>query len=141
MPDYHILKKSLDNRYADVYVHLPVPATQTTAGMQIPDPTLTYQRALKESLIGQKVTGMVVLETQWPVEYAELVDGQKVEVFNQFRFSSKDLTDAQRRAEIENGNDNEIGVIQMKLDIATPGSDLWDKILDPLEWWGYYRDL
>ena len=142
MPTYHILKKSPDNRYADVFVHLAVPATQTTAGATLTDATLTYQRALKESLVGQEVTGMVGHDVQFPVENAQLVNGELVEVFIRFRFTRIDLTDAERRAEIENGNYNQQGgVVQMILDIATPGSDLWNEILDPLEWWGYYKNL
>lgn len=141
MSDYHILKKSVDNRYAAVYVHLPIPDSQTTAGQALGDATLTFRRALKESLTGQEVTAIPGHATQFPAENAQLVDGELVEWYVSFRFDRLDLTNPERRQQIEDGNGNRIGVAQMKLDIATPGSDLYNEVIEVLEWWGYYRDL
>ena len=137
MANYHILKKTADNRFANVYVHLPVPATQTVAGVALDDATLTYQRAMKESLddtisVVPGITG---------AEQTQLDNSELVEKRVSFRFSSTDLTNIQRRAEVENGNDNEPGVIQMLADIIVPGTELWNEVLAPLEWWGYYRDV
>ena len=135
MSDYHILGKSVDNRFADVYVHLPVPATNTAAG-------ITYQQALAESLTGQDVTAILLHAVQFLGENAQLVSGEQVEVHVRFRFDDTDLTNLERRDQIEHGNGNQPGgVIQMKLDIAIQGSDLWNEILEPLEWWGYDRDI
>ena len=137
MANYHILKKTADNRFANVYVHLPVPATQTVAGVALDDAALTYRRAMKESLddIISVVPGIT------GAEQTQLDNGESVEKHVSFRFSSTDLTNIQRRTEVENGNDNMAGVIQMLADIIVPGTDLWNKILAPLEWWGYYRNV
>lgn len=137
MANYHILKKSVDNRYAEVYVHLPIPATQTTAGVALDDAALTYQRAIEESV--EDKTSKVPNLTQQ--EITALSNGTLYEYFIHFRFSSLELTNAQRRAEIEVGNDNMVGVSQLLTDIATPGSDIWNEILEPLEWWGYFRNV
>ena len=140
MSDYHILRKSQDSRNADVYVHLPVPATQTTAGAVLGDATLTFQRALSESLTGLQVTAIPLHDVQHATENAALIAGEVVEVFMSFRFDSLDLTNARRRTQIEDGNGNNDGVKQMKLDIADPASDLYNKILASLDWWGYHHN-
>jgi len=146
MSDYHILLKSVDNRNATVCIHLPIPSTQTVAGAALADATLTYQRALKESLTGLEVTVIPNHATDFPVENALLVNGEVFEKVISFRFSSLALTNLERRGEIEDGNPSgtedpdQIGVIQMKVNIAIAGTDLYDEILEPLAWWGYYRD-
>lgn len=140
MSEYHILMKSADSRYADVYIHLPIPSNKTTAGNAKGSPEgdyITYQWALKESL--ESTTSAVPNITG--AEQTQLDDGELYEYFVKFRFSSLDLTNAQRRSEVENGNDNEKGVSQMLTEIATPGSDIWNEVLEPLEWFGYYRDI
>jgi hypothetical protein len=68
-----------------------------------------------------------------------LDNGELYEYRMSFRFSSKSLSDANRRSEIENGNDNEDGVAQMLLDIADDTSDLWLEVLGSLTWHGYHR--
>ena len=146
MANYHILKKTADNRFADVYVHLSIPATQTVAGAALSDATLTYQRAMKESqekeqgTIASVVPGTdAVIPPATTSELADMQAGKLYEYRYLFRFSKLNLTDAQRRGEIEGGNDNMRGVSQLMTDITTPGSKLCDEILAPLEWWGYSR--
>ena len=148
MANYHILKKTADNRFADVYVHLPIPATQTVAGTALDDETLTYQRAMKESLekeqgtIASVVPGTdAVIPPATTSELADMQAGKLYEYYYRFRFDKRNLTDTQRRTQVEDGNDNMRGVSQLMIDIATPGSKLCDEILAPLAWWGYYRDV
>ena len=76
-----------------------------------------------------------------PDEQAQLDSGELVEKYISFRFSSVELSNMQRRAEIENGNDNERGVAGLIADIAIPGTDIYNEILAPLEWWGYYNNI
>lgn len=209
--DYFVLKKSVDQRYVDLVVHLPVPNNQTTAGTALGDVTLTYQRAVAESLGDSTsvITGITDVDLD-VIDFAMITGGTtitsvtggftpkmvgsrlnivsgtnfvaddyKVVGYNgsnsieldsdatngsnassgigtviarqtmldngelyekrlQFRFDSLNLTNSQRRDQIENGNNNQIGVSQMLIDIVTP-SDLRNEILEPLEWWGYYR--
>jgi len=137
MSNYHILKKSVDGRNAEVYVHLPVPATKTTVGTTLNDDTMTYQWALKESL----ESTVSAIPNITGAEQTQLDNGELYEYHHPFRFSSLELTNAQRRAEIENGNYNMVGVSQLLIDIATPGSDIWNEVLEPLEWFGYYRNV
>lgn len=218
--DYYILKKSVDNWSAVVVVHLPIPATQTTAGTALSDATLTYQRAVSESIetdpdstndtdsvvpgitavdkavtdfamtsggttitsaSGGFVSGMIGSRLNIATGTNFVAGNYKVTGFNSatsleldadatngsnassgtgtiiarqtmldngelyekrltFDFDTLSLTNIQRRTQIEGGSENgEIGVSQMLVDIATPGSDLWNEILEPLEWWGYWR--
>jgi hypothetical protein len=212
--DYYIFKKTIDNRFVDLYVHLPIPDTQTTAGSVLGDVTLTYRRVVKESLVDttSAIPVTIITTADLPLSDMAMVTGgttltsvtggltsnmvgsrlniasgtnfvagdYKVVGYNsensleldrdatngsnassgvgtviarqtmldngelyekriRFRFDSLDLTNTQRRSQIENGNNNQIGVSQMLVDIATPGSDLWNEVLEPLEWWGYHR--
>jgi len=150
MANYHILEKALDSRNAEVYLHLPIPATQTTAGSALSDATLTYRRALKEKLEKESeshtiisiVPGTdVVIPPATTSEMEDMQAGKLYEYHHSFRFSGLELTNAQRRLEVRNGNDNEIGVIQMLTDIGTPGTDIWNEVLEPLEWWGYKENV
>ncbi len=148
MSHYHILTKSIDNKTVNIAVHLPILAGENTAGQALGGESVTYQDAIKATL-PQDADGTPVptrvpdLLTKNPPEHAELLSGAKKEVSLNFRFSSIDLTNLERRTEIENGNANKdmIGVVQMVTDIAIPGTDLWNKVLEPLEWWGYHRDI
>lgn len=146
MSDYHIGLKSADARYATVYVHLPVPVAQTVAGAAIPDATLTYQRAMKESLQLRKdeqgnvmpVTQIPEHQADFPTDHTALTNGERVEYILNFRFSALDLTNAARRDEIENGNPNQPGgVTQMKADMSISTSDLYGEVVAPLDWWGW----
>lgn len=144
MSMYHILKKEQGGRYADVYVHLPIPGTPNVAGVAMSEPILTYQRAIRELVSARedpRVTRIPGLATQFPNEYADLLAGVVYEYYIRFRFNSIDLTDGQRRSQIENGNENERGVMQMMADIALASSDLYTEIIEPLAWWGYHRDV
>lgn len=82
MANYHILKKSLDSRNADVYIHLPIPATQTVAGTALSDATLTYQRAVKES-VEDKISKIPNIT---PAEQTQLDNGELCEYYYPFRF-------------------------------------------------------
>jgi len=137
MANYHILKKSPDNRYAEVYVHLPIPASKNTAGTVLNDDTMTYQWAVRESL-GSTIS---VIPNITPAEQTALDNGELYEYHISFRFSNQELTNSQRRTEVENGNDNMVGVSQLLTDIATPGTEIWNEVLEPLEWWGYFRNV
>lgn len=146
--DYHIGFKSADNRYAEVYVHLPVPVTETVAGVALgAGVTITYQDAVAAKLdmdfpdgfisgVGMNGVGRIT-----PEELAQIVAGGLTENHIRFRFDSLDLTNAERRDQIENGNVNQMGVGQMMADIADTGSDLFAEVIAPLDWWGYGRDI
>jgi len=144
MSNYHIGLKTVDNRYADLYVHLPIPSSETTAGQALAGETITYRDAVKGTVPRDDAGNPVY--TQIPdllqsVEITQLEDGELFEKYIQFRFDSPDLTNAERRAQIEAGNGNQIGVIQMLADISTSGTDLYNEIIEPLEWWGYHRHI
>lgn len=145
--DYHILDKSTDNRYCTLYAHLPIPATKNVAGTALSDDTLTYQRALKEKLEQENIEqgGDGTITSKVPdiasAELTAMQTGEIVERYVNFRFDSLELTNTQRKDQIENGNVNEIGVAQMKIDIADSDSELYKEIIEPLAWWGYHADI
>lgn len=143
MANYHIGAKSADGRHADVYVHLPVPATENVAGVALGGGVdITYQDAQAAKLLKDNPGGFV---SDAPgivgAEQTLLTNGELVEKFVRFRFDSLELTNVERRDQIEGGNENVIGVAQMLVDIADSGSDLYKELIEPLAWWGYYRDI
>ena len=138
MSNYHVGRKSEDGRYATVYAHLPVPATQTTAGQALSDATLTYQKAQAESLPEGYAPEAPEITAG---EITQILAGELIEKIYQFRFSSLDLNNAQRRTEIEDGNQNEQGVTSMIADMSDFDSDLYKELIDPLDWWGYHRNV
>jgi len=144
--NYHILEKSADNRYVTIAVHLPIPSSQNVAGVALSDATLTYQRAMKEKLErdDKQQGGDGTITSQVPDIGAELTSLQSGALFEkvfQFRFDSTDLTNAQRKTQIEGGNVNERGITQMMADISDSTSDLYQEIIAPLVWWGYKADV
>jgi hypothetical protein len=147
MARYYILSKTVDDRYARVYEHLPVPSTKNVAGQALNDDTLTYQRAYKEKKLQEdgEITSQVPGLSA--AELTQLQNGEIAEYFVEFRFDNPDLTNAQRKTQIENGNANGIedyrlrGFAQHKLDIVDPTSELYKELIEPLAWWGYYADI
>ena len=138
MSNYHVGIKSGKGRNAWIYVHLPIPDTQTIAGSELSDPALTYRAAAAGSLPDGYAPEAPNLTVG---EITTINAGEFKEERINFRFSALDLTNAQRRNEIENGNDNEDGVILMMTDIIDTDSDLYEEIIAPLDWWGYHRDV
>ena len=143
MANYHIGEKSADGRYADLYVHLPVPATENVAGVTLGGGiAITYQDAQSEKLAKDNPSGFTSIAPGITAgEQTQLTDGELVEKFVRFRFNSVDLTNAQRRTQIEDGNENVIGVSQMLTDIADSASEFYMELIEPLAWWGYFRDI
>lgn len=131
MADYHVLDKSLDNRNATVRVHLPVPATNNAAGN-------TYQWCLANDATVDKTSDVPNISG---AEQTQLTNGELYEYDYNFRFSSTTLTNAERRSEIRDGNDNMKGVSVMLTEIATPYSDTWNEVLDKYAWYGYADDI
>lgn len=148
MADYHIGFKSVDNRYAEVYVHLPVPDIETVAGQALgAGVEITYQDAMAAKLdmdypdgfisgVGMNGVGRIT-----PEELALIVGGELTEKHIHFRFDSLDIDNGARRDQIEAGNDNMTGVAKMMIDITDDTSDLFAEVLSPLKWWGYGRDI
>lgn len=143
MSEYHIGRKSEDGRHVDLWVHLSVPATENVAGVTLGGGVnITYQDAQAARLTEENPSGFTSIAPGILAgEQTQIDNGAVFEKGFQFRFSALDLTNAQRRTEIESGNDNERGVSQMLLDIADSTSDLYKEIIEPLAWWGYYRDI
>lgn len=143
MSEYHIGRKSEDGRHVDLWVHLPIPSTENVAGITFGGGvTITYQDAQAARLAEENPDGFTSIAPGIIAgEQTQITNGAVFEKQWQFRFSSLDLSDAERRTEIESGNDNEAGVSQMLLDIADSGSDLYKEVIEPLAWWGYYRDI
>jgi hypothetical protein len=141
--DYHIAEKSSDGRTANLYVHLAVPATENVAGVALGGGvTITYQDAQSEKLAKDNPDGFTSKAPGILAgEQTQLDNGELIEKIHRFRFSKTDLTNAERQAEIEGGNDNETGIIQWKTDISNADSDLYKELIEPLAWWGYYRDV
>ena len=138
MSHYHVGTKSEDGRYATVYAHLPVPVTQTVAGAALSDATLTFQAAQAGTLEAGYTPQAPQIDAG---EIAQIDAGALIEKEYQFRFSSLSLNNAQRRAEIEDGNVNQQGVISMINDMADSDSDLYKELIDVLDWWAYHRNV
>lgn len=141
--DYHIGLKSDNNRTAEVYVHLPVPATETVAGVAMgAGVNITYRDSMAAKLVADYPDGFVSgVGDISQAELNQITAGEVTEKHIRFRFDSLGLTNAERRDQIEAGNDNMMGVAQMLADIADTSSGLYTEVLAILDWRGYSRDL
>jgi len=95
MSNYHILEQSEDKKTVRTVFHLPVPDYTTEAAVK-----------LEASLVAAKdsespVSQVPNLATDNPTEYAAIQAGKIYEHVEAVRYSSVNLTNSQRIAEIE----------------------------------------
>ncbi|MHA2068615.1 MAG: hypothetical protein ACXABY_29990 [Candidatus Thorarchaeota archaeon] len=137
MSDYHILTQAVDPiNSATVVFHYQVPAVgNNSAGIQ-------WQNAVKMNLFGKDGSGTEISVfsvlpryhvTNYPggissAEETLIVGGEVVEEIQSVRFSSVNLTPAQRRAEIEAAHTAWAAALEAKLMVE-------------LDWIGYRGDV
>jgi hypothetical protein len=94
MSDYHILSQDRDEKTVSVVFHIPVPSTGTNrAGLSWRDAVVREQ--------GGSASITSVLPDISATEDTQLKAGELYEKRETVRFSSKNLTPAQRQAEVE----------------------------------------
>ena len=127
MSDFHVLDKAVNGKTCRAAIHLAIPDENNLAGVN-------YRTAIVERF--GEITSVVPNHvTEFPSDDAALKSGAQYETVIMKRFTSRNLTNNQRRQQIR------VEVIQMKIDIQTEGSDLYDEIIEPLKWWGYHEDV
>lgn len=126
MPDYHVLKKAVDNTSCTIALHLITPSGVNAAG-----------RSWSDLLIDvDGVTTIIPKHKElFFEEHKELTKGRIFEAVINFEFSDPGLTNAQRREEIR------VRVAQMKVDIQNADSDLFKERFGPYDWYLYSEDV
>ena len=105
MPDIHIVKKSADNKTIDVIFHFPVPVGNNAADVSWPQAFLIEAG-------GQLASQLYGIDS---AELAQIVAAQVIEHRTNIRFSSINLTNAERLAEvIEKYNDTQTSFFAVK---------------------------
>lgn len=99
MSDYHILAQSIDKKTIQVALHYTIPANSQNKVSK-------YHRDLIVIVRKDQATGMVesqvpYLADEFATELAQLRSGEKLEEIISYRFSSLNLSVAEKRAEIE----------------------------------------
>lgn len=109
MSDYHILRQSTNKKNVQVVFHIPVPSQGSN------EAGISWQNAVRIDLFrkdeaGNEIAPFSVLPTYHPQNYPAGIEsaeetqisvGEIVELVKTVNFSSINLTDAQRLAEIE----------------------------------------
>jgi len=93
MSDYHIRSTSEDLKRVNTVFHIPIPATNNAVGV-------SWQDALVLSLGGADAIDSVLTDIT-PAELSAMKAGSIFEKFETVRFSSTNLTNAERLAEVE----------------------------------------
>ncbi len=93
MSDYHVRDTDIKLKTANTVFHIPIPATNNAVGV-------TWQAALVLSLGGADAISSVLTDIT-PTEESAMKAGSIFEQVTTVRFSSVDLTNAERLAEIE----------------------------------------
>jgi len=96
MSDYHILEQDKSKDNIRVVFHFSVPATGTNEAGKL------YTEIVKVSEDTNSV--LPSLQADFPQEYQDMQDGKRIERDITVKLSTNDLTPAQKKAEIENGN-------------------------------------
>ena len=99
MSDYHILAQSIDKKTIQVALHYTIPANSQNKVSK-------YHRDLIVIVRKDQATGMVesqvpYLADEFATELAQLRSGEKLEEIISYRFSSLNLSAAEKKAEIE----------------------------------------
>lgn len=123
MSNYHVLLTAEKLTWAQVVFHLPVPD-------ELNNDSTNYRTAVYEWQGGGTITSAVPnLETEFASEYADLQTGTILEVVKKVEFSSADLTNLQKRGEID----------AKYTDLAT--NYINDYIKKILKFWGMDRNV
>jgi hypothetical protein len=125
MSDYHVMTQGEKKKTAQVVMHIPVPNVNNQIGVN-------YRLALKQLLESTLPEGQTQIESRYPgtgaPELAQLQNGEVYEAVRTYRFSSINLTPAQKQAELDTFyRDANAAVLAEKQ--------------DELEYWGYDRDV
>jgi len=96
MSDYHILEQSDDKNHIRVVFHFDVPTSATN------EADILYTDIVK---MAEDLNSVLPnLQTDFPQEHADMQDGKRIERDINIQLSANDLTPAQKKTEIEDGN-------------------------------------
>lgn len=93
MSDYHILSTSKDLKTVSGVYHIPIPASDNAVGV-------SWQEALVLSLGGADAIASVLTDIT-PAELSAMKAGSIFEMVGSVRFSSINITNTERLAEVE----------------------------------------
>ena len=96
MADYHILEQQSSKDHIRVVFHFDVPPAATNEANVLYTDIVKAREDLNSVLPN--------LQTDFPQEFSDMQDGKRIERDITIQLSANDLTPAQKRAEIENGN-------------------------------------
>lgn len=123
MSNYHILSQSNDRWSIQLVDHYAVPTAGRNAA------SVLYTDVVK--MCCDLTSQIPNHQTAFPTEYQDMQDGKVIERVVNFRFSSSDLTAAQKKTEIENGNGSgELGYAARKAKELS-------RLVIEWEWYGY----
>ena len=118
--DYWILKTAIDKKTVRLVVHVDVPSQNNAAGYNC-------RTALIESM-----GGAANIASEVPgLDDAALKNGSKLEYGEEYRFSSLELTNIQRRDEVE------ARVAEIVTNLQTEQDEVLQPVLDGLIYWQY----
>ena len=124
--NYHILKQAEDKKTINVVFHIPVPATGTNEANVLWRDAVVAEQGGSANIVS-------TLPGIDPTEDTELKSGALVEVSKSVRFSTINLTTAQKQAEIEAEFNRLIG--------SDPKYSVLAKKQITLEWIGFEADV
>lgn len=110
MSNFHILTQDLERKVANCVFHIPIPAGNNSAN-------ITWQAAVVREQNGADNIDSVLPDIS-AEELSALKAGSILEKQIGVRFSSKELTNSQRLAEIETAFTNETAIIQVEKQIT-----------------------
>ena len=126
MSDYHILEQTTDKNHIRVVFHFEVPLAVKN------EADILYTEIVKMSEDLNSV--LPNLQTDFPQEYSDMQDGKRVERDKTIQLSTNELTPAQKKAEIENGNIYWDGYNAYK-------TKLFDELQTKWEWYGFDANM
>jgi len=127
MADYHILEQDKSKDNIRVVFHFSVPTAATN------EAAILYTDIVK---ISEGLNSQIVnLQTEFPQEYQDMQDGKRIERDISIRLSTNDLTPAQKKSEIENGN-----ALYWEGYNAYK-TKLFNELIIKWEWYGFTADI
>lgn len=126
MSDYHVLEQTEDKNNIRVIFHFSIPTSATN------EADVLYTDIVKVSEDLNSV--LPNFETNFPTEYQDMQDGKRIERDISIKLSANDLTPAQKKSEIENGNLYWDGYDAYKTKLLALLQIAW-------EWYGHNQDI
>ena len=128
MSHYHILEQHEDKEHMVVIFHFTVPPTaENAAGILYTDVVLKSAEPLVSELKNH--------QTDFPIEYADMQLGKIIERKITVQFSTATLTPAEKKAEIEDGNN------YMWFGYNAYKTQLFNELATKWQWYGYDDDV